>query len=181
MAHRWQPRSGRWWLALTALVLITGSALVLEGRPLALATVSGVLRLRFRDVAWLNGARLQAWREDPGRIQPVLFDVRTAPEFATSHLADANRMEPGAPLTAAVLALPRDTPIVVYCAVGYRSGLAARALRGAGFTRVWNLTGSLYAWADAGRPMVSAGGPATLVHPYGGWWGLLLDPSRRGN
>ena len=36
---------------------------------------------------------------------------------------------------------PRDTPIVLYCASGARSGQAARLLKAAGFTNVVNAGG----------------------------------------
>ena len=47
--------------------------------------------------------------------------MRTATEFGTSYLPGARLLEPGATLAADLPALPRDTPIVVYCSVGYRS------------------------------------------------------------
>ena len=48
-------------------------------------------------------------------------------------------------------ALPQDRRIVVHCASGYRSAIAAGLLRRAGFTRVADLIGGLAAWASARR------------------------------
>ena len=56
-------------------------------------------------------------------------------------------------------AFARDTPIVVYCSVGYRSARVARWLGRQGFTNVRNLDGSLFAWANEGRPMEADGRP----------------------
>jgi rhodanese-related sulfurtransferase len=45
--------------------------------------------------------------------------------------------------------LPADRAIVVYCSSGYRSGVAASVLQGAGFERVFDLVGGLGAWQAA--------------------------------
>jgi rhodanese-related sulfurtransferase len=37
---------------------------------------------------------------------------------------------------------------VVYCKTGGRSAQAARRLRAAGFTRVWNLAGGIRRWSE---------------------------------
>lgn len=102
--------------------------------------------------------------------KPVLLDVRTAAEFAVSRIAGARRVDP----EAATVALPKDTPIVTYCSVGYRSAKLAQRLQDAGFTNVRNLDGSIFQWANEGRAV----GPGTKVHPYDKKWGALLDAAR---
>ena len=49
--------------------------------------------------------------------------------------------------------LARDRPIIVHCAGGYRSSIAASLLRARGFTRVSELAGGLAAWDTAGLPL----------------------------
>jgi rhodanese-related sulfurtransferase len=44
--------------------------------------------------------------------------------------------------------------IVLYCASGGRSALAADTLQLLGYTQVAHLDGGLKAWRDAGRPVV---------------------------
>ncbi len=105
------------------------------------------------------------------KAKPVLLDVRTAAEFAVSHLPGAQRVDPDAK----TIALPRDTPIVTYCSVGYRSAKLAQRLQEAGFTNVRNLDGSIFQWANEGRAIE----PGTKVHPYDKKWGVLLDAARR--
>ena len=113
---------------------------------------------------------------------PLLLDARSAEEYAVSHLPGARRVDPGASAAALADALgetDRQREIVVYCAVGVRSGRVAERLRAAGFENVENLSGSIFRWANEGRPLVSGGRPVETVHPYNAAWGRLLDPSRR--
>ena len=105
--------------------------------------------------------------------KPVLLDVRTAAEFDVSHLTGARRVDPEA--AAASVALPKDTPIVTYCSVGYRSAKFAQRLHDAGFMNVRNLDGSIFQWANEGRPTE----PSTKVHPFNKKWGALLDAALR--
>lgn len=63
----------------------------------------------------------------------TLLDVRTAGEWAGGHLEGARHV-PVAELAARIAELPRDRPVVVYCASGFRSARAATMLAEAGFT-----------------------------------------------
>ena len=108
----------------------------------------------------------------------MLLDVREPAEYAVSHLAGARQVEPGT--DPATLDLPMDSRVVTYCSVGYRSADYGRTLRRAGFTDVRNLEGSIFQWANEGRPIVRGDGqPARKVHPYNKTWGLLLRPGLR--
>lgn len=53
--------------------------------------------------------------------------------------------------------LDRDRPVVFYCRMGARSGLAAEAFAAAGW-EAYNLRGGLLAWVRAGRPLEPPGG-----------------------
>lgn len=109
---------------------------------------------------------------------PILLDVRTADEFAVSHLAGAIRVEPGTD-PAQLDSLRGRGPIVTYCSVGYRSAELASMLIDAGFSDVSNLRGSIFRWANEGRPVYRDGRRVREVHPYDEIWGVLLDPSLR--
>ncbi len=62
--------------------------------------------------------------------------------------------------------------IVVYCTIGYRSGLYARKLNELG-QRIFNLKGGILAWAHAGGAVVDLNGQTNRVHVYGREWNLL--------
>jgi rhodanese-related sulfurtransferase len=46
--------------------------------------------------------------------------------------------------------LPSDRPLLVHCAGGYRSSIAASLLQRHGFTQVAEIAGGIVAW-DAGK------------------------------
>lgn len=105
---------------------------------------------------------------------PILIDVRRDYEFAVSHLPQAHHV----PNLDAALALGLEPhqSIVAYCSVGYRSARLAAQLQAAGYSSVYNLSGSIFQWANEGRPLVSRGQPVAAVHPFHPIWGLLLKP-----
>ncbi len=131
------------------------------------------IRRRFPDVAVISCEDLAELLAGEGSV-PLLIDARGPEEFALSHLPGARRL-PG-PDASGAAGLARETAIVVYCSVGYRSARLARSLRRAGFTDVRNLEGSLFRWANLGLPLAGAGDARPRVHPFHPCWSLLLEP-----
>jgi rhodanese-related sulfurtransferase len=80
-----------------------------------------------------------------GPTPPLLVDVRTGREWSDGHIGRALNL-PLAQLAERTGELPPDRPLVVYCASGYRSAIAASLLRRDGVARVANLVGGLAAW-----------------------------------
>ena len=74
-----------------------------------------------------------------------------------------------------VAKLPKNAPIVVYSSVGYRGARVAHWLAGQGYSNVQDLAGSIFQWANEGRPVFRDGRPTTEVHRYDQRWGLLLE------
>jgi len=58
-------------------------------------------------------------------------------------------------LTEKLATLPKDRPLLVYCAGGYRSSIAASLLQGSGFTSVGEIAGGISAWEAAKLPVGS--------------------------
>ena len=105
--------------------------------------------------------------------------MRTEAEWNVSHLPGARRVDPNASIEKTTEGMPKETPIVTYCAVGYRSAAMATKLREAGFTSVRNLEGSIFQWANEHRPMVRGDELVTTVYPYSNLWGRLLTDDAR--
>ena len=85
-----------------------------------------------------------------------LIDVREPDEYEAGRIAGARHI-PMAQLPAEVADLDRDRPIVFYCRVGSRSGMATEAFRGAGFD-AHNMAGGLLEWEASGLPLEPATG-----------------------
>ena len=83
-----------------------------------------------------------------------LVDVRNPGEAALGTLSGA-RVVPLAVLVDSFDELARDAPVVVNCAGGYRSMIAASVLRHAGFSDVSDLIGGYGAWTAAGLPIAN--------------------------
>ena len=139
-------------------------------------TIKARIRTTFPTVTEISTEQLarQLSADPSGTERTILLDARPEAEYAVSHLLGARRFE-----TSLLADLAKDAPIVVYCSVGYRSAELARRLTELGYSRVRNLEGSLFEWANEGRPVYSTKGQVHKVHPYDREWGRLLDPSYR--
>ena len=86
---------------------------------------------------------------------PLVVDVRAPREREQKHIEGSlhiplNRLAEG------MKSLPKDRPLVVYCAGGYRSSIAASMLQGGGFRPVSEIAGGIAAWEAAKLPVRSA-------------------------
>jgi len=140
-----------------------------------------LVRKRFPEVHQLQTAELAAWLSDTNRPQPVLLDVREAREFDVSHLLGAKNVKPNAKAKDLKMLIATNRPVVVYCSVGYRSSAMAQRLANDGVTNVFNLEGSIFQWANEGRPLVKnePAEAARKVHPYNKRYGVLLKAPLR--
>ncbi|HET9377561.1 MAG TPA: rhodanese-like domain-containing protein [Chthoniobacterales bacterium] len=138
-----------------------------------------LMRLRFWNVPHVSTKEAARWLATDSA--PILLDVRTQAEYAVSHLPNAQRIDPDAQVAETLSRLPPDRPIVTYCAVGYRSGKLAQRLIAAGRKNVYNLEGSIFQWANEGRPLECDGKRVETVHPYNDTVGKLLDRRYRAN
>ncbi len=68
-----------------------------------------------------------------------LIDVRSPGEFNSGHIDGARNIPVGEIGSRTAELGPADRPIVLYCASGARSAMAARSLKAAGFKKVRNL------------------------------------------
>ena len=83
---------------------------------------------------------------------PIVLDVRTPGERAQKAIPGSLGIPLGE-LQGRMGELPSDQPILVHCAGGYRSSIAASLLERAGFTRVSEIAGGLAAWESAHLPL----------------------------
>jgi rhodanese-related sulfurtransferase len=123
--------------------LIAGAVVAVGGLLLARHFLSGG---RYQTVGPAEAKRLL---DDGGA---VLLDVRTAGEFAAGKIKGA-KLIPLAELSRRLQELPPAATVVVYCAIGSRSRMAAKVLGQREGSTIYNLAGGLVAWQKAGYPI----------------------------
>ncbi len=77
-----------------------------------------------------------------------MLDVRKPSERESGAIEGSEHI-PLAELAGRIDEVPRDRPVVVHCAGGYRSSVAASLLRRAGHPDVSDLLGGFAAWTPA--------------------------------
>jgi len=87
----------------------------------------------------------------PDRM-PVIVDVRAPAEREQKRIAGSIGIPLGQ-LGERLAELPADRPILVYCAGGYRSSIAASLLQRGGFTQAAEIAGGIAAWETARLPI----------------------------
>ena len=80
-----------------------------------------------------------------------LVDVREPYEVEAGRLGGARHIEMER-LASQADSIDRDKPVLFYCRLGARSGMAANAFRRAGY-EAYSLTGGLTAWHEQGLPL----------------------------
>ncbi len=85
---------------------------------------------------------------------PVVLDVRTPSERAQRHIEGSTQI-PLNHLLDRIAQIPRGRPLLVHCAGGYRSSIAASLLQREGFEDVSELAGGITAWETAGNKILT--------------------------
>lgn len=107
-------------------------------------------------------------------LKPLLLDTREKEEYQISHIQDAiyagyydfdlQQFEN----------INKDTIIVVYCSVGYRSSKIAEKLIKDGFKDVRNLYGGIFKWINLNKEIVVNKVPTDTIHTYNKRWGRYI-------
>ena len=82
----------------------------------------------------------------------ALLDVRAPGERAAAAIPGSVSI-PLSQLCARLAEVPEDRPLLLYCAGGYRSSIAASLLAARGFSNVTEIAGGMSAWQQAGLPL----------------------------
>lgn len=80
----------------------------------------------------------------------TILDVRTSPEFDSSHIKGAINMnvQDSVHFMQQIQKLDKDETYLVYCRSGKRSAKAAGWMDQEGFTRVFNMKGGILGWDE---------------------------------
>ena len=105
------------------------------------------------------GAQVAADRmSDAEGARALAVDVRTPRERQQKRVSGSVGI-PLNHLAERVSELPKDRPLIAYCAGGYRSSIAASLLQREGFAQVSEMAGGIAAWESAGLPVEDDGAP----------------------
>ncbi|HDZ22153.1 hypothetical protein LCGC14_1002450 [marine sediment metagenome] len=148
-------------VAATLIILpaVRSSKLTDEQRRQRIEDLYAEYRASFPDVPEMTVDQLLA-AQKTGQV--VLVDVRGADEQDVSMIPGAipaRRFEEEGERY-------EEKQIVVYCTIGYRSGLYAKKLDEQGYRAV-NLEGGILAWVHAGQMIVNHNGQTNRVCVYG--------------
>jgi rhodanese-related sulfurtransferase len=147
---------------------------VLRGVSLRdLEKIKAIVREAYPSVPQLSAQKLDELMQSS--VSLVLVDVRSPEEFDVSHLRSAINLQ-SVEQIAEVIKERRTSNTVLYCSVGFRSTRMAQVLSERGAAGVMNLEGSIFQWANQGRPIYRGEVTAQEVHPYGKRWAGLLKP-----
>lgn len=101
-----------------------------------------------------------------------VIDCRSREEYAVSHLQGAIWVGEN---NSNLQFLQHKDSILVYCSVGYRSGLLTQQLRDSGFENTYNLWGGIFNVINQNGVIVNTNGPTINIHPYNEKWGKWLN------
>ena len=95
----------------------------------------------------LSARDLADWLQDDKRSKPLLLDVREPSEFERCAIAGSMLMPMGS-ITSRIAELDPAQEIVCICHHGGRSMQVAMYLSQHDFTKLFNLSGGVHAWAQ---------------------------------
>jgi len=85
------------------------------------------------------------------RGEPIVFlDVRDLHEVKLGRIPGAVHVSRGNLETKIESAVPRDAHVIIYCATGNRSALAAVTLKEMGYKNVASMSGGFRGWVESG-------------------------------
>ncbi|MEX2444090.1 MAG: rhodanese-like domain-containing protein [Alkalispirochaeta sp.] len=173
------------WMWFAKVERVAAAMLMLAG-PLATAAAGG-------SGESLENRLDRLYRDIPQVVQPeevrqmitegtipedvYLLDVRSREEWDVSRLPEAELVAFDGFDLAQIDHIPRDARIILYCAVGRRSGSVGEELRSAGYTDVWDMYGGILLWAERDLPLIDAKGPTRRVHGRRRWYGGQITNS----
>jgi rhodanese-related sulfurtransferase len=114
-----------------------------------------------------------------GASNIIYLDAREKKEYDVSHIKNAIWCGYNDFNIARVNAVNKNSQVVVYCSVGYRSEKIAEKLSLKGY-KVSNMVGGIFEWINLGYPVVDNRNQATeKIHAYDKVWGVWLTRGKK--
>jgi len=105
----------------------------------------------------------------------VLIDTRSEEEYEVSHLEGAEFLNYDTYQDVDITQYDKETPIIFYCSVGWRSQEVTEYFMKQDFNNVYNLYGGIFEWSNNDLPLYNIKGEDTdSVHVFSKKWGFWL-------
>lgn len=146
--------------------------LLLDRDDLYQTVATELRRIGIDDIAGYLAGGIDAWIEYGGAVEQLealsperfhallgdhpsatLLDVRTLDEWRSGHIANSTNEFAGDLAAGAESEAAGDDLVLLTCATGYRSRVAASLLEARGISRIVQLDGGMDAWDAAGLPV----------------------------
>ncbi len=157
-----------YWIAVLFLFIFIACG---RSEGMSWKSVEIIIEQDFPDTSSVSTAQLSHMLDNQEPV--VVIDVRAGEEYHVSHILGAEHIESAQEVEKLVVG--KNTKIVFYCSVGYRSAKITSELRKQGFTNAFNLTGGIFEWANRGLDVYQNGEKVDTVHPFNKHWGMLLN------
>jgi rhodanese-related sulfurtransferase len=106
-----------------------------------------------------HAVNAQQAKEIIANISPLILDVRTPQEFAQGYIEGAMLLPvQNIQREYGKIADYKDKPVLIYCATGNRSTVAAKLLIDNGFKNIYNMRFGIVEWEKNGYPTVKNNG-----------------------
>ncbi len=167
----------RIFLKLSVLILLASSC---HAQPPANRAHSQNPKFDKTIANWLSFSVKTVSPDDVKRMPDVLLlDARERAEYDVSHIPSAVFVGYNDFEKKTLTNVPKDKSIVVYCSIGYRSEKIGEKLQKMGYTKVYNLYGSIFEWVNGGNQVVDNQGNTTKkVHTFNKSWSKWVDDNK---
>ncbi len=117
---------------------------------------------------------------DVDETNMIILDARAIEEFKVSKIQGASWVGYEDFSLERVGAIEKESKILVYCSVGYRSEKVAEKLIAVGFINVSNLYGGIFEWVNQENKVVdSQNKEVEKVHAFSKIWGIWLTRGQK--
>ena len=108
-----------------------------------------------------------------------IFDTREKVEYNLSHIPNAKYLGYNDFDSERLKNISKDSKIILYCSIGYRSEKIGEKLIKLGYTNVLNLYGSIFEWVNQGNQLFDINGNTThKIHTYNRNWSKWVDEGK---
>lgn len=112
----------------------------------------------------------------PNKENYIFLDARELDEYIVSHIEDAIYIGYSDFAFDNLNGIEKNSPIIIYCSIGYRSDKIGSQLLRAGYKNVSNLYGSIFEWVNQQHPVYNVSKEKTArVHTYNKKWSKWIS------